>query len=1098
MKKTLVKSGLSLFTIISFSTGVGTIRNQNNQKLLNQELKSQSNNEQQGVAKSSPVVTRDGLETEVSNNHQEKFDIWTEPVKNPKTPIEKIQSARKKIIDKFFTQAIADSIKAEVEATKDDHQAEINKVGYESWLKNAYDYALLKKILVLLEKKTFKDQGYIIKDHWKAMIENKWVYGDSKSLKTIDMMVEKFWANDVLKKAKAKIDKQHQYYANIYYLWNALSSQFLIIDDLIKFNDFKSYDDNELWDVLKTKGAKGLQEEWDKQLLTLLSPQAYQNWLAQKYYENLKLDEYIQINYYNFGLDLIFSDFGQKDLEESSTIKPGYKNTFKWFLDNKYFFSANDAKNIFDLKYKNSELKTNIQEVRALVKNKQFINPKHKSLVKVYFTFKFFEQLIKKTKIDFVEQKFIDEVAYMKEVIEKRFIKKEDYKDFAFEIKEDLMAKHLDLSFEDWRWKLETNPEQLDELMTFFESGIKIDGKYKVYDWTLDGKYKTYNWKTSSQYQQYLEAKEDPDFKKDLKTHKRELFWSYLSHANKEHIRALYNSNKLKILKDGKWVPLISHLFPKMIYSSMYFDPPKSKEALKEIVTLSFEDWRWKIETDENFLNETMALFEKGIKVDGKYKVYDWTLDGKYKSYNWKTSSQYRQYLDAKSNPDFKKDLKVYKKELFINYLSHANKEHIRAIFNSKKLKVLENGKWISLYSRVFPKALVLSSYSNANEGLKALKEMYSISYEDWRWKMETNLYLLDELMVLFEKGIQIDGKYKVYDWTLDGRFKTYNWKNSTQYSQYLEAKDDLDFKGDLKTHKRELFWSYLSHANKEHIRAIFNSNKLKVLENGKWVPLKNKLFPKTIFRSYYTTLLNTYFQTANGKKVLRKKVNLHFEDWRWKMETNIHLLDELMVLFEKGIKIDGKYKVYDWTLDGRYKTYDFKNSTQYGQYLEAKEDPDFKGDLKVYKRELFWSYLSHANKEHVRAIFNSNKLKILENGKWVTLKNKLFPRTDLLGAWLETDEFNEATKNKKIRHLLNTIKIPEFTSKSFVVKKDWEKVYQNLINPRLNPLSKELSEKIDQFWKKYNGDENFDDELAKKRYYIYESVFQDLKKIKA
>ena len=74
------------------------------------------------------------------------------------------------------------------------------------------------------------------------------------------------------------------------------------------------------------------------------------------------------------------------------------------------------------------------------------------------------------------------------------------------------MAKYVDLSFEDWRWKLETNPELLDKLMVFFEKGIKIDGKYKVYDWILDGKYKSYNWKTSSQYKQYIEATNDPDF----------------------------------------------------------------------------------------------------------------------------------------------------------------------------------------------------------------------------------------------------------------------------------------------------------------------------------------------------------------------------------------------------------------------------------------------------------------------------------------------------------------------------------------------------------------------------------------------------------
>ena len=145
---------------------------------------------------------------------------------NPKSPVEKIQSVRKKIIDKFFTPIIAESIKAEVEATKDNHRAEIDKVGYDAWLKNAYDFALLKKILVLLEKKSFKDQGYIIKDHWKKMIENNLVYKDSKSYKTIDAMVEKFWANEVLQNPKAKIAKQHQYYASIYYLWNALSTQF--------------------------------------------------------------------------------------------------------------------------------------------------------------------------------------------------------------------------------------------------------------------------------------------------------------------------------------------------------------------------------------------------------------------------------------------------------------------------------------------------------------------------------------------------------------------------------------------------------------------------------------------------------------------------------------------------------------------------------------------------------------------------------------------------------------------------------------------------------------------------------------------------------
>ena len=70
------------------------------------------------------------------------------------------------------------------------------------------------------------------------------------------------------------------------------------------------------------------------------------------------------------------------------------------------------------------ELKTNIKEVRALIKNKQLIKPQHKSLVKAYFTIKFFEELIKKTKIPFIEQNFIDEVAYMKEVVEKRFTEK--------------------------------------------------------------------------------------------------------------------------------------------------------------------------------------------------------------------------------------------------------------------------------------------------------------------------------------------------------------------------------------------------------------------------------------------------------------------------------------------------------------------------------------------------------------------------------------------------------------------------------------------------------------------------------------------------
>ena len=64
----------------------------------------------------------------------------------------------------------------------------------------------------------------------------------------------------------------------------------------------------------------------------------------------------------------------------------------------------------------------------------------------------------------------------------------------------------------------------------------------------------------------------------------------------KNIVRALFNSDKLKVLEDGKWMPIKSYLFPKTIYTSKYLDTPKSKEELKEMVSLSFEDWRWKLE----------------------------------------------------------------------------------------------------------------------------------------------------------------------------------------------------------------------------------------------------------------------------------------------------------------------------------------------------------------------------------------------------------------------------------------------------------------------------------------------------------------------
>ena len=53
-------------------------------------------------------------------------------------------------------------------------------------------------------------------------------------------------------------------------------------------------------------------------------------------------------------------------------------------------------------KYDEADLKNNVQEIRTLLAAKKTIRVEQKSLVRAYFTYKFFEELTKKQKADFV------------------------------------------------------------------------------------------------------------------------------------------------------------------------------------------------------------------------------------------------------------------------------------------------------------------------------------------------------------------------------------------------------------------------------------------------------------------------------------------------------------------------------------------------------------------------------------------------------------------------------------------------------------------------------------------------------------------------